>query len=83
MHGVNMRGTIVTFQNILEINHILEDKGLEYKLHLHDACGSQNVTVEPLGNSVSDDHYADMKDVVMNYFKEKDVVIQFLENGHE
>ena len=74
---------IVTFNDIIEINHIFNEAGLQFKLHLHDACGSQSFTVEPLSDFAFDGHYEDMKKVLINYFIEKGVTIQFLENGLE
>lgn len=40
----NIRGTtmaIITFNEIIEVNGILEQKHLNFKLHLRDACGAQ------------------------------------------
>lgn len=74
---------MVTYNDIIEINHRLEDKGLRFKLHLQDACGSQAFTVEPLGNCACDGHYEDMKIAIHNYFSEKGTSIRFLENGLE
>lgn len=78
-----MGKTIVTYNDIIEINHLLEDKGLRFKLHLHDACGSQNFSVETLGNCACEGHYEDMKIVIHNYFSEKGIAIRFLGNGLE
>ncbi len=78
-----MNRIIVTFNDIIKINHILEEAGLRFKLHLHDTCGNQSFTVEPLSDSTFDSHYEDMKKVIINYFSEKGIAIQFLENGLE
>lgn len=32
---------IITFNEIIEVNGILEQKHLNFKLHLRDACGAQ------------------------------------------
>lgn len=78
-----MGKTIVTYNDIIEINHLLEDKGLRFKLHLHDACGSQTFTIEPLGNCACEGHYEDMKLAIDSYFSEKGIAIRFLENNLE
>lgn len=78
-----MGRSIVTYNDIIEINRILDETGLSFKLHLHDACGSQSFTVEPLSECTFDNHYEDMKKVIIYYFREKGIAIQFLENGLE
>ena len=40
--------TIITFNEIIEVNGILEQKHLNFKLHLRDACGAQALWIEPL-----------------------------------
>lgn len=76
-----MGKTIITFSEIIDLNHMLEEKNLKFKVHLHDACGSQSFTVEPLGNSASDGLYDEMKAEVEKYFIEKRISIRFLENN--
>jgi len=58
-----MGNIIITYNQIRDINHILEEKGLYFKLHLHDACGSQSFTIEAEGNP-SDENYNKMKNEV-------------------
>ena len=31
----------ITFNEIIEVNGLLEEKGLNFKVHLRDACGKQ------------------------------------------
>lgn len=76
-----MAKAILTFNEVIEINHILEDKGLRFKIHLRDACGSQSLHVEPLGNCACEGHYEDMRKEVIGYFNSKGIMIRFLENG--
>lgn len=40
----------ITFNEIIEVNGLLEEKGLNFKVHLRDACGKQSCWIEPLGN---------------------------------
>lgn len=32
----------ITFNEIIEVNGLLEEKGLNFKVHLRDACGGSN-----------------------------------------
>jgi hypothetical protein len=76
-----MSKTIITYNEIIEINNLLREQSLNYKLHLHDACGSQSFTIEPLGNCEGQDEK--MKDVIINYFSQKGIQVKFLENNLE
>lgn len=55
-----MSRIIVTFNEVIELNHRLEEKGLSFKLHLRDACGSQSFTMEPLSECSCEGKYEDM-----------------------
>ena len=33
----------ITFNEIIEVNGLLEEKGLNFKVHLRDACGNSPV----------------------------------------
>ena len=45
----------ITFNEIIEVNGLLEEKGLNFKVHLRDACGKQSCWIEPLGNCAAKD----------------------------
>ena len=36
----------ITFNEIIEVNGLLEEKGLNFKVHLRDACGKQSCWIE-------------------------------------
>lgn len=74
---------ILTYNDIYEVNNILKAKDLKFKLHLHDACGSQSFTIEPLSNCACEGRYEEMKKTVKDCFKAKGVQIRFLENNLE
>ncbi|WP_411327667.1 hypothetical protein [Eubacterium callanderi] len=42
---------IVTFREIGALNQLLQEKHLDYKIHLSDACGSQSMWIESLNNA--------------------------------
>lgn len=75
-----MRKFIVTFNDVIELNHQLEEKGLSFKLHLRDACGSQSFTMEPLSTCSCEGRYDEMMGEVSAYFERKRIKIQFLED---
>ena len=45
----------ITFNEMIEVNGLLEEKGLNFKVHLRDACGKQSCWIEPLGNCACED----------------------------
>ena len=73
---------IVTYNEIGDINHSLEDKGLNFKVHLHDACGSQSFTIDAMPE-YNEEQLEAMKQVVAEYFQVKDIAIKFIEDGLE
>ncbi|MDF2473971.1 MAG: hypothetical protein K0R21_1753 [Anaerocolumna sp.] len=71
---------IIGFNEVIELNHILQGKDLKFKIHFHDACGGQSFSVEPLGNCACEGHYEEMKKEITGYFKEKGITVKFSEN---
>jgi hypothetical protein len=78
-----MGKTIITHNDVYEINQSLKEKELKFKLHLHDVCGSQSFTLELLGSNMNKNHYDEMKKVILGYFEAKYVKVEFLENSLE
>ncbi len=78
-----MARAIITYNEVIEINHLLEEKELRFKLHLHDACGSQSFTVEALGNCACEGRSEEMKREITQYFSNKGIAIRFLDNDLE
>ena len=62
---------------IIEVNGLLEEKGLNFKVHLRDACGKQSCWIEPLGNCACEGRYEEMYQVVEEYFRRKGQKITF------
>jgi hypothetical protein len=77
---VPMGKIIVIYNDIIEINHVLEERGLYFKLHMRDACGSQSFWVEPLSDYSCEGRYEEMQSVITEYFAGKNISIRFLEN---
>lgn len=62
---------------MIEVNGLLEEKGLNFKVHLRDACGKQSCWIEPLGNCACEGRYEEMYQVVEEYFRSKGQKIEF------
>ena len=71
---------IVIYDDIIEINHLLEEKGLSFKLHMRDACGSQSFWIEPLNDGLEEERYEDMQSVLKDYFAKKSIAIKFMDS---
>lgn len=67
----------VSFNEVIELNGILEEKGLNFRIHLRDTCGRQSFWIEPLGNCVCEGHYEEMHKVVETFFSEKSYTVQY------
>lgn len=67
----------ITFNEMIEVNGLLEGKGLNFKVHLRDACGKQSCWIEPLGNCACEGRYEEMYQVVEEYFRSKGQKIEF------
>lgn len=78
-----MKNIIITYNDIYEINQKLVEKKLEFKLHLHDMCGSQRFTIEPLSDNLNNNSYNEMKNTISEYFQEKHLIVEFLEDNLE
>ena len=50
----------VSFNDVIELNGILKDKGLNFRIHLRDTCGRQSFWIEPLGNCACEGRYDEM-----------------------
>ena len=74
-----MGKTIFTYNEVIDLNHRIEEQGLPFKLHLHDACGSQSFSLEPLNQSVEEGSYDEVKRVISGYFEGKGFRILFSE----
>lgn len=78
-----MAKTIIIYNDIIEINQILTEHGLSFKLHMRDACGSQSFWVEPMSNCSTEGRYEEMQKTIKDYFARKNIEIQFLSNPLE
>ncbi|ROR29362.1 hypothetical protein EDD66_103299 [Mobilisporobacter senegalensis] len=73
-----MNKTIITFTQIMGLNRILLNEGLGYKVHLQDACGGQSFTIGPLDDNTNEEKFEEAKQVVIQYFKNIQIELEFL-----
>lgn len=78
-----MRKTIIAINQIIELNHILVEKDLKVKVHLHDACGSQSIKIETLNDTIDEESYNVIENEITQYFNDKNIQIKFLESKME
>lgn len=74
---------IITYNDVYEVNQLLESRGLSFKIHLHDMCGSQSYNVEPLSSCSCEGRYDEMKTTVIEYFEKKGIQADFPDNDQE
>lgn len=67
----------VSFNDVIELNGILKDKGLNFRIHLRDTCGRQCFWIEPLGNCACEGRYDEMYQVVEEYLEGKGFSVQY------
>lgn len=71
---------IVSIHEILECNQLLKDNGLEFKIHLRDACGKQSCFVESLGDSNGTKEYQALYETLEAYFKKLRFQLEYNED---
>jgi hypothetical protein len=75
-----MAKTVVSINEVVELNRRLQGKNLPFKVHLHDACGNQSFTMEAL-KECNGEESAEMKQVVAQFFEAIRISIRFSEDG--
>lgn len=70
----------VSFNQVIECNSMLEERGLQFKVHLRDACGRQSCWIEPLGNCACEGHWDEMYEAICEYFSKEGFTLCFDED---
>jgi len=78
-----MGKTIVSIHEVITLNHLLEEKGFLFKIHLHDVCGAQSFSVEAFSQDASKEDYGMVKQVISTYFEGKGIAITFAQNDSD
>ena len=67
----------ISYNDIIEINGILQDQGLHFRIHLRDACGKQSCWIEPLGHCACEGHFEDMYLIVTDFFAKRRASVEY------
>jgi hypothetical protein len=59
---------VVTFNQMIELNEMLKNLDLRFKIHLRDACGGQSFWIEPLEESIPTEEYEKLYMIMESYF---------------
>jgi len=59
---------IVSITEILECNEFIKGKGLEFKIHLRDACGKQSCWIESFHDKNSSRQWEELYKVLEEFF---------------
>jgi len=73
---------IVSFNQIIELNQLIQEKDLQFKVHIRDACGAQSFFIEQLGNSNSIVLNEEIYETIDQYFKNNKMTVIYHENKH-
>ncbi len=76
-----MDNIVISFGDVIDLNHILHEKGNLFKVHLHDACGSQSFTIDVLNEDSGMNDYDSMKNEIIRFFQEKNISVKFSDNS--
>lgn len=76
-----MGGKIITFREIMELNHLLEEKQKSVKVHLHDTCGKQSCSVDK-GDLLQED-INPVKEIISEYFLSLGIQTKFINENLE
>lgn len=71
---------VIGINDVIDVNRLLADKGMPYKIHLRDACGKQSCWIEEA--SEEDSGARDrMRDLLIGFFSKRGITLEFDEEG--
>lgn len=65
---------ILSFSQIIELNNLIENNGINNKVHLHDACGGQFFSFEKMQN----DEYSRFKQIISEFVSGNGGTVAFM-----
>ena len=68
---------IITFNEIIEVNGILEQKTSEFQTPPSRCLRSTGLWIEPLGNCACEGRYDEMHQVIEQYFLDKGLNVKY------
>jgi len=74
---------IISFNQIIELNHLIEKKDLQFKVHIRDACGAQSFYIEQLGEINSIQINEALYKTIDEYFKNNKMTVVYYENKQD
>lgn len=74
--------TIISITMIIEVNQLLREQGLSYKVHLSDACGKQSMWIEALDGDVLAEPPAELYKAVEEYFSKQRIRLEYSPDKH-
>ena len=77
---------IVSFNQIIELNHLLQKKELQCKIHIRDACGAQSFYIEQLGENdrteINEDINENIYNTIDEYFQSNKMIVVYRNDKH-
>lgn len=65
---------ILTFSDIIELNKVIQESGMAYKIHMSDACGGQSFRIEVLeGEGIDEKLYG----ILDEFFSGKRMTVKY------
>lgn len=66
---------VITIGEVVDVNKALQEQGIAAKVHLHDACGRQTLSLEALDGSA--DTLEAARGAVREFFSRRGAAIEF------
>lgn len=73
---------IVSFNNIIELNNLLQKEDLKFKVHIRDACGAQSFYIEPLDSSTCEEKREELFKTIEKYFECNKMTVVYYEDKY-
>lgn len=78
--GVSYPMKIISIQEIIECNRLLQENNLLFKIHLRDACGKQSCYIEPLDDSIEKESYEQMYQLLDSFFLKHRITLVYAQD---
>lgn len=59
---------IVSITELLECNSFIKGRGLDFRIHLRDACGKQSCRIESLSDKNGEEQYEKLYQALEDFF---------------
>ena len=71
---------IISITEILQCNEFIKGKGLEFKIHLRDACGKQSCWIEAFHEPASSTQWEELYKALEEFFSNLRFKLEYGEN---